>query len=327
MARWTPRATRTVCDLTRGIACVALGIAALSSGCGSDTKEEPAAVTAVGSPSSAATPASVASHGIYVVGVVTREVKRLTDAPAHYFGPSWSPDGTKLAFSAGTDIVLTNVAGDESFQLTHNGRSNYLPVWSPTGREILFISQEGDNLSSAEIYRIDADGRNEERLTTNIAWEYRADWSPDGSQIMFGSERDSVWTIFTMGADGKGEAALTTPAAGNAIDWSPDGRLVLFTSDRDGDDDIYSMGPDGSAQRNLTNNSFHDDNASLSADGKRIAFSSDRSGKNEIYVMDLDGTNVRQLTFDATFIPNVPAWAPDGANIAFSATSTQAASQ
>jgi TolB protein len=98
-------------------------------------------------------------------------------------------------------LFLSNTDGSGLTQLTHNGRQNYLPAWSPDGMRISFIFQIGDT-RTAEIYTIGVDETNEAQLTENDAYEYGTSWSGDGETIVFVSERGGEWQIYTMDSDG-----------------------------------------------------------------------------------------------------------------------------
>ena len=122
---------------------------------------------------------------------------------------------------------------------------------------IAFASNRDGNY---EIYVMDADGANLQRLTNNPHGDSSPSWSPDGKQIAFTSKRD-----------------------GHVINGIPT-------------DEIYVMDTDGGNPQNLTNNPHADYYPSWSPDGKQIAFASDRDGNFEIYVIDADGGNPQNLT-------------------------------
>src|SRR6185295_6847483 len=71
---------------------------------------------------------------------------------------------------------------------------------------------------------------------------------------------------------------------------------IIFSPVRDGNLEIYAMNPDGSDQTNLSNNSAHDFQPSVSADGNKIAFAAGRDGNFEIYSMNADGSHQTRLT-------------------------------
>jgi uncharacterized repeat protein (TIGR01451 family) len=136
-------------------------------------------------------------------------------------------------------------------------------------------------------------------------------------KIAFTSFRDGNPEIYTMAADGSGQARLTSNLAPDTEpSWSPDGQRIAFVSNRDGNAEIYVMAADGSGQARLTNNLAMDIQPSWSPDGQRIAFVSYRDGDPEIYVMGADGSNVTQLTNNSAGDLQ-PAWSPDAGKIAF----------
>lgn len=137
-------------------------------------------------------------------------------------------------------------------------------------------------------------------------------------RIVFTSDRDGNSQIYTMNADGSGQANLTNNSTQEIFPaWSPDGRKVAFTSSRDGNYEIYVMNADGTGQVRLTNSVGTDWFAKWSPDGTKIVFASGRTGAYEIFVMNADGTNQTQLTSSFSWDYG-PAWSPDGTRIVFS---------
>ena len=185
---------------------------------------------------------------------------------------------------------------------------------TPSGGRIAFSSDRDGNY---EIYVMDADGSNKQRLTNNPADDKSPSWSPDGSNIAFASYREGNNEIYVMDADGSNQINLTNNLAWDYDpSWSPDGARIAFASTRDGIYEIYVMDADGSNQRRMTNNERLDYTPSWSPDGSRIAFVSERDGNGEIYVMDADGGNQRNLTNNPAGDVS-PSWSPDGTRIAF----------
>ncbi len=192
-----------------------------------------------------------------------------------------------------------------------------------TGRIAFYSDRDGN----PEIYTLQADGSQPQRLTNDPAFDDSPALSPDGRQIVFLTARhdpnprfpDLKYEIYGMNVDGSSPLRLTnTEAAEDHPAWSPDGSKILFDADYDGDGfyEIYTMNPDGTGVARLTSNAANDQFADWSPDGAQIAFSSDRNGNWDIFVMDADGANQRSLTSS----PNwelFPAWSPDGSLIAF----------
>jgi len=252
---------------------------------------------------------------------------QLTHDPAMmHWGPAWSRNGHHLVYSYGVpsqhadQLVMTGPDGSSSHALTHNGRENYLAVWSPDGRRLAYISQDGTNTATAELFLIGADGRGEKRLTRDNAWEYGASWSPDGKQIAYGSKQGGVWHVWIVNADGRNAHILAGTAQGNAPDWSPDGRTIAFKANRTGNDNIYLVSASGGTARRVTQGPCHSGNARWSPDGQRLAYAvfCDH-GWNDIYVMNADGSQPRDLTNTSSVEEEVPSWLPDGHHIGFTA--------
>ena len=132
---------------------------------------------------------------------------RLTNTNALDTGPSWSPNGNKIAFASNrdgkTEIYVMDVDGSNVSRLTNNLTDDDFPRWSPDNHKILFHSNRDGNW---EIYVMDADGSNQTRLTTNNADDRAPTWSPDAKRIAFASNRDNSnpynFDIYVMNADG-----------------------------------------------------------------------------------------------------------------------------
>ena len=193
---------------------------------------------------------------------------------------------------------------------------------------IAFVSDRDGN---AEIYVMDADGGNQQRLTNNRHGDASPSWSPDGKRIAFISDRDGHvnirdspnYEIYVMDADGGNQLNLTNdPHNDKSPSWSPDGQRIAFVSIRDGNQDIYVMDADGDNQRRLTHHDRSDMDPSWSPDGKRIAFTSGRDINAEIYVMDADGGNQQNLT-NHPDADRSPSWSPNGKRIAFVSNRTR----
>ena len=189
--------------------------------------------------------------------------------------------------------------------------------------QIAFASARDGN---SEIYVMDADGKNQTRITNHPAADFQPSWSPDGKKIAFTSRRNGGnIQIFVMDSDGKNPIRLTNEAWDQNPDWSPDGQKIAFTGYKHaggGGDiwntDIYVMDPDGTNRKRLSRIPGNSFNPSWSPDSQRIAFVNSRPGATEIYVMNADGSRQKSLTHDGgRDYKREPSWSPDGQSIAF----------
>ena len=125
--------------------------------------------------------------GVVLVVVLTG---RSSSDPPYDVNPSWSPDGTKIAFDSSrdgnTEIYVMDADGSNQINLTNNSAFDGCFDWSPDGSKIVFTSDRGgnfvsritsDNITMSEIYVMDANGSNQTRLTSTADDLYRElDW-------------------------------------------------------------------------------------------------------------------------------------------------------
>ncbi len=105
-----------------------------------------------------------------------------------------------------------------------------VPFWSPDGTRIAFSAEShpAGGTANWDIYLVNADGSGLTRLTASAANEYVLGWSPDSTRLLFSSDRDRErMQLFVIGVDGSGETRL---ADGDGAAWSPDGRWIAFVS-------------------------------------------------------------------------------------------------
>lgn len=105
------------------------------------------------------------------------------------------------------------------------------PLWlrypniSPDGKTIAFTYM-------GDIYKVNSNGGDAVRLTTNSAYDFNPIWSPDSKQIAFASDRKGNFDIYTMSIDGGVAKRLTTNSAKEIPSaFTPDGKQILFTAD------------------------------------------------------------------------------------------------
>jgi Tol biopolymer transport system component len=314
------------------LAVVILAVAVIHQG------SKPTATAVVPPPPAGGTTASTqagASAGriqpaqVFVVNVDGTAARTLTNRPLAFDArPTWSPDGTRIAFESTTDgkrsVFVMQADGQQLRRLTDAAgtASDSSPSWSPDGSRVAFATDRDGN---SEIYVVGSDGSGVKRLTNNQAADNFPAWSPDGSRLAFVSDRDGQSGIWAMAADGSSPARLVQgQAAPNARPaWSPDGTRIAFASDRDGGNldifvaDVTGSGATGGAGSvtKVIAGPGQDGEPAWSPDGAKLAFASDRDGAPEVYVANRDGSNVVQVTTKPRSF--TPTWAPSGTMLAY----------
>ena len=262
---------------------------------------------------------------IYTINVDGTAERKLTDTPGLDGFPSWSPDGTRIAFSTDRDgggnweIYVMRSDGTHQRRLTNTPEDEGLPAWSPDGEKIVYTTNVffGGNPT---IWLMDANGSGHRRLAEG-SWP---SWSPDGERIVYASGDWNDPRIFVMNADGSEQRTLDIRGASEPA-WSPDGELIAYVADVGPDiescdnEEIFVMNSDGSGRTRLTDIPGNDHwPPTWSPDGTRLAFTSDgKDGYGEIYVMSSDGSGLTQLTHHPSgplepspLADTFPSWRP-----------------
>ncbi len=132
---------------------------------------------------------------LYLLDLSSGDVTQLTDTPEYEGAPTWSPDGSFMAFETYEDDNLKIVVGpandplDNAIRLTNSPASDHSPAWAPDGRHIAFIS-DGEVIL-ADLDKTDG-SRFQNLSNTELASESHPVWSPDGKQLAWASSATTL---------------------------------------------------------------------------------------------------------------------------------------
>src|ERR687890_278963 len=197
------------------------------------------------------------TRGIYVMNRSGNAKKALTDSNnVPEYGPTWSPDGTKIAFIRQervstpegqsdwqVDVWVMNADGSEQKKLTDDSNDEGAPTWSPDGTKIAFVD-------GPDIWTVKPDGSGRHNLTnTPDSYEEDPDFSPDGKKIAFASKGKKP-DIYTMQLDGSELTNVTDSRYVGEEDcvWSPSGTAIAYRKDLPENPEIFKKNADGSGK-------------------------------------------------------------------------------
>lgn len=154
----------------------------------------------------------------------------LTNTPGRYeSAPVFSPDGKRIAFIRGENVIATMRAdGSGQKKLTELRGEVWSLSWSPDGA---WLATTGFRSGQSDVVLVNVKTGKKRWVTSTPLMEELPDWSPDGTRLVFARTVDAGNNdLFTVRADGKRQRRLTTTA--NLDEsypaWAPDGTKIAY---------------------------------------------------------------------------------------------------
>ena len=214
-------------------------------------------------------------------------------SPSHVLGaPTWSHDGTRLAFSATNDdatadMRVVRLDGTEEFRLASSGGA---PTWSPDDRLLAYTMPDGVYVTPIDP---NATGQRVSQVSGFVLGFGGPAWTFDGKTLAFFAGAPGSNDVYTVGADGQGERAMAPTVADEYNPtWAPDGSRLAFERVGDANNDIHFVvvNRDGTGARELATPLLAAGPTSWSPDGRYLVgrlVSADGSSVQSVLLVDV----------------------------------------
>lgn len=235
-------------------------------------------------------------------------------------------------------IYLVNADGTSLQVLTSMEEGACQPSWSPDGSQLAFISpcrgrgEFYENIyTDSSLYVIKADGTGTRALTAVPGSDFDPAWSPDGERIAFASSRDGRKEIYVLDIDTGAVIRLTTSngdVENSQPSWSPDGRQITYTVKRFGAYQVWAMADTGEEKVQLVRSGqqLWDYLPIWSTDGQTIFFNQRTLGPTRPWLMSI-GFEARETAMPIKLDLPTPIedveFSPDGFWIVYESTNAE----
>lgn len=266
-----------------------------------------------------------------VLDVATGNATIVHQYAGSFQAPNWTHDGKALIYAQEGKLYRFDLA-TRTPTVINTGiavRNNNDHVLSFDGTMLGISHHAAEDSGASIVYTVPADGGTPKRITSKGP-SYFHGWSPDGKWLVYTGQRNGVFDVYRISAEGGEEIRLTTAEGlDDGPEYTPDGKFIYFNSSRTGRMQLWRMHADGSKQEQVTNDGFNNWFPHISPDGQwivYIAFPPEVAAEDHPFykhvtlrLMPIAGGPARVIAYlyGGQGTINVPSWSPDGRQLAF----------
>ncbi len=239
----------------------------------------------------------------------------------------WKEEKTKK-YKAIADSLRPNLR--EGTLIEKEGFGNFFPIFSPDGKYIAYVSNQGqDYFSTSSVYLYDCQNKKTKMITSrDILVHSTISFSPDGRYMYYAKldHNNPHWSsysdLYRLEIATEKETRLTFGLRALNPKLSSDGNHIVFAYGHDGTLNVGMANADGKNIRQVTHfeNGEQVYTPTCSPDGKKTAFGYSIGQNQSIGIVDTSGANLKFLSIKGD--SRNPSFSPDGKSLVYASDQT-----